>query len=433
MHSHFIYNIKRKHILAKILRGHSKMKKKIYLLTCCLALSLAGCGSKNTSPPPKQETESTIPGHEHKFTMQYQASATCKEEGKRVEKCSCGQVQTTILEKAPHNYKERVKEKATCEYPGIKIQKCTVCSKEVESEIPQMEHNWKTLKRTIPTCSEEGVESRQCDRCKKKEETLIPKKEHTFHIEVVESTCTQKGQEQKECWFCEEIVVVKEFPLAEHDYELFEKIPSSCTQDGLLEKICKDCKNKEEVVLPQVDHMFIEKEKSATCTENGYKKLACEGCELVMNEVIFISPGHINVSQTVKSPTCSEVGIVEKTCSVCGNVEKEEIKPLGHRYSTYDKNPTCTIAGYTSRKCDICADIESYTEKPALGHKHIELRRYEATCTRTGTIEKVCSVCLEVSQETLPKLSHQYELVEEDNHWQTFECLYCHSTKKEKK
>lgn len=408
------------------------MKRKVYLLVCCLAFSLMGCGG-NTPQGPHQGVESTIPGHEHKFFMQYQSSPNCKEEGKRVEKCSCGQTQTIILEKTAHTYKERVKEKATCERAGIKLQRCTFCSHEIEEEIPPLGHSWKTLKKTSPSCAEEGIESKQCDRCKKKEDIVIPPKEHTFHTEIIESTCTEKGKEQKECWFCGAVEVIKELPLKDHNYELFEKIPSSCVKDGLLEKVCKDCKHKEEIILPQIDHTFVEKEQAATCLENGYKKLVCEGCDLVMNEVIFVSPGHINVIRTAKPATCTQAGILEKTCSVCNNVETEEIPPFGHKYSTYDKNPTCTTSGYTSRKCDVCGDIASYTEKPALGHKHIELRRVEASCSQDGWIEKVCSVCLEVTKDPIPKIPHQYELVSEDNEWQTYECLLCHHVYKEKK
>ena len=104
------------------------MKKKMYLLVCCLAFSLVGCGGKNT------DANDTGPDHVHKFEMQYQSTATCKEEGKRVEKCKCGHTQTVILEKAPHNYKERVKERPTCDKPGIKVQKCSACSHEIEEE-----------------------------------------------------------------------------------------------------------------------------------------------------------------------------------------------------------------------------------------------------------------------------------------------------------
>ena len=85
------------------------------------------------------------------------------------------------------------------------------------------------------------------------------------------------------------------------------------------------------------------------------------------------------------------------------------------------------------RKCDVCGDVQDYVEKPALGHRHIELRRKEPTCTEDGYIEKVCSVCLEVMTDVLNKVPHQYELVAEDGEWQHFECRFCYSTKKEKK
>lgn len=409
------------------------MKKKMYLLVCCLAFSLVGCGGKSPSPPPEQGIESTIPGHEHSYSMQYQSNPTCKEEGKRVDKCSCGQTRTTILEKTAHNYKEKLIKKATCQEPGLKAQKCTVCDHEITEPIPQLEHNWKTLRKTASSCSEEGIESRECDRCHEKEDKVLPLKEHTFREEIIEATCTTKGKEMKVCWFCEKTELVKELPLKQHDYELFERVPSSCTKDGLLEKICRHCKKTESSVLPKVEHTFVEQKLAATCTEDGYERLACEGCGLIMNETIFIAPGHTPTTKTIKKPTCTESGLIENICSTCGAIQKQETEPTGHKCSTYDKEPTCTEIGYHSRKCDVCGYVESYTEKAALGHKQIELRRVEPTCVKDGYIEKVCSVCLVVIKEPISKIPHKYELVEEDAEWRHYECAHCQSTKKERK
>ena len=398
------------------------MKIKWYLLGCCLMLTLTGCGK-----------DSVDANHEHKFAMQYQSSSTCKEAGKRVDKCSCGQTQTIILEKAEHNYKERITKRATCLAPGEKIQKCSVCSEEIVEEIPMLEHNWKTSQKTTPSCSVAGVETRKCDRCNTVEEVESPAKEHTFHKVTISATCTEKGKEQNECWFCDEIEVLKELPMIQHEWENKEKKPSTCTEDGQLEKTCIHCKKKETSVLPKIDHSFVEEEKKATCVEDGYKKMVCEGCGLVMDEVVYVSPGHSSRTKTVVPATCSAPGLLEHTCVVCKLVEQEEIEPLDHKFSTYEKDPTCVVAGYKTRKCDVCGQVDSHQDKPALGHKNIELRRVEPTCTQTGYIERVCSVCLEVTTETLPTQQHNYELVAEDSEWRHFECSVCHSTKKEKK
>ena len=404
------------------------MKIKPYLLLLCLSLSLTGCGGKNSTNPEQGDG-----GHVHKFEMQYQSTPSCKQEGKRVEKCSCGQTQTIVLEKTSHTYKEKIKERATCSKPGVKSQKCSVCGHEIEEEIPQIEHTWKMLRTTEATCSQDGVEVKQCDKCKQQTEVVIPKKEHTFHKETIDATCTQKGKEQIVCLWCDDVELIKELPLIDHDYELVEKEPSTCTKDGILEKTCKYCKKKITSVLPKVDHVMVEKEQAATCTENGYKRMECKDCGQIANEIIHIAPGHISVAKTVLNPTCTEPGLIEHTCSVCGEVEKEEIEPKGHSYSRYERLPTCTEIGYNMRKCDSCGDIQDYVEIPAKGHRHIELRRTEPTCIREGSVEKVCSVCMEVTVETLATIPHQYELVSEDSEWRHYECINCYSTKKDKK
>lgn len=72
----------------------------------------------------------------------------------------------------------------------------------------------------------------------------------------------------------------------------------------------------------------------------------------------------------VTAATCTTAGEKTRTCTLCGNVEREEIAPAGHDYSSWSEitAATCTEAGKKRRVCTVCEDedVETIT---ALGHE----------------------------------------------------------------
>lgn len=401
------------------------MKKKIlYLAYCVSATLLVGCSQKSGE---------TNPNHEHTYHMQYQSAASCEEFGKLVEKCDCGDVNTIIIPKSDHVFKEKIKEKATCDKDGIQVKKCPVCNFEQEEPIPALGHIWKTNKKTAPTCSQEGVEEKRCDRCKQETTESIPKKEHTFHKEIIEATCIAEGKEQNVCFMCHETVVLKTIPKGSHNYKSYEKVASTCTKEGLIEKQCQLCKYVTTQKIPKAEHTFEEEIEVATCTKDGFKRRACTGCDMILDEVVYKSTGHVFKSTKVKTETCTTPGKIEHVCEVCGEIDVELVPAVGHLYSTYEKAPTCTETGSFLEKCDYCAHVKQDTVIPALGHSFKELGRTESTCTKEGTIRKWCRVCYHAEDEKIPKANHRYQLVEENDEYQSFECIDCHSTKTDRK
>ena len=117
--------------------------------------------------------------------------------------------------------------------------------------------------------------------------------------------------------------------------------------------------------------------------------------------------------KTAKAATCTETGTQTRTCSVCGEVETQTIKALGHTV-VVDKAvaATCTKTGLTEGKhCSVCNTVIKAQEVvPATGkHSFGEWKITKAaTCTAEGTQTRTCSVCGKVETATIAKVAHKY-------------------------
>ena len=107
-------------------------------------------------------------------------------------------------------------------------------------------------------------------------------------------------------------------------------------------------------------------------------------------------------------PSCTEDGLTEKICLVCGETAKETVPALGHEWedATVVTPASCTEKGETSAVCARCGD--TVTEAiPALGHDFEETES-PASCTEEGEIDMICARCGETVRETIPALGHDF-------------------------
>ena len=102
--------------------------------------------------------------------------------------------------------------------------------------------------------------------------------------------------------------------------------------------------------------------------------------------------------------TCTE----PQTCTKCG---KTQGNALGHKYGEEKtlKEPTCTESGVKESVCTVCGEKKT-TEIPAKGHKwKLSQVMEEATCSEVGKGKYKCYVCGETKYEEIEKLSHKYK------------------------
>ena len=122
--------------------------------------------------------------------------------------------------------------------------------------------------------------------------------------------------------------------------------------------------------------------------------------------------------EIIKESTCTEVGILAKTCTLCGKVEEEEIEKLPHvELYVERKDATCKESGLTDYvKCKVCDTVlVEPSVIPVLGHRVVEDKEVKATCLANGlTKGEHCEVCGEifVKQETVLASGHSLVVLE---------------------
>ncbi|MBP3397208.1 MAG: hypothetical protein J6L87_08545 [Clostridia bacterium] len=115
--------------------------------------------------------------------------------------------------------------------------------------------------------------------------------------------------------------------------------------------------------------------------------------------------------ETVSVPTCTEMGVEEHTCKVCGLKATRSINAKGHSLTGWavETAATCTAEGVNARSCKSCSYKET---KPIAAKGHVAgawIIDTNATYDADGSKHKECTVCgVQLESSIVPKLSHTY-------------------------
>lgn len=108
-----------------------------------------------------------------------------------------------------------------------------------------------------------------------------------------------------------------------------------------------------------------------TCTKSGnIKYFICNDCHKIFNdenchteitklETLILALGHdYGKWKVTREPTCTEDGIQERTCNMCGKKETKSSQALGHDYGEWEviKGSTDKEEGYKERTCMACGE-----------------------------------------------------------------------------
>ena len=157
----------------------------------------------------------------------------------------------------------------------------------------------------------------------------------------------------------------------DNEYKKIDNFKIYCYIGTAGEKYAKE-NGFEYELLDHTQHTFGEwnTTKVATCTTEGTQARTCEVCGKVETQTIK-ALGHKEVVDKAVAATCTKTGLTEgKHCSVCNAVIKaqETVPAKGHKYVDTVVKPTYTAQGYTLHKCSVCGNIykDTYTAKLAL-------------------------------------------------------------------
>ena len=231
---------------------------------------------------------------------------------------------------------EVVKEAVTCTKDGVTEVKCKKCGELIDTKtVKSTGHKFGEYEVvTEATCSKDGLKRRTCSVCNEVEEVKIPATgKHTAVTEITKkATCTTAGEKVTKCSVCDKVLSTEEIPATGHKFGEYEVVTeATCSKDGLKRRTCSVCNEVEEVKIPATGkHTAVtEITKKATCTTVGEKVTKCSVCDKVLSTEEIPATGHKYSDYVIKKDaTETEDGILERTCTVCGETEKVTIPKL---------------------------------------------------------------------------------------------------------
>ena len=231
---------------------------------------------------------------------------------------------------------EVVKEAVTCTKDGVTEVKCKKCGELIDAKtVKSTGHKFGEYEVvTEATCSKDGLKRRTCSVCNEVEEVKIPATgKHTAVTEITKkATCTTAGEKVTKCSVCDKVLSTEEIPATGHKFGEYEVVTeATCSKDGLKRRTCSVCNEVEEVKIPATGkHTAVtEITKKATCTTAGEKVTKCSVCDKVLSTEEIPVTGHKYSDYVIKKDaTETEDGILERTCTVCGETEKVTIPKL---------------------------------------------------------------------------------------------------------
>ena len=146
--------------------------------------------------------------------------------------------------------------------------------------------------------------------------------------------------------------------------------------------------------------------RKATCTQKGLWRYDCEDDPTHFHEVYSPALGHDwDDGKVTKEPTCTEAGVLTKTCKRCGVTKTEPIKALGHLWSSDEdgtqwgkvvKEPTCTEKGEAldyCKRCDVIRELHDPRIIDEVPHFFIAVIDQYPTCKDEGWGHFECVWC----------------------------------------
>lgn len=346
----------------------------------------------------KEIATETIPATGHTFdvndpTYTTYTKGNCKTAGTVTLKCkNCEHSETYELSKdtSAHVYGDAVNHDATCTTPAYKTYTCTLCNhsyNEYDGTSKANGHDWKA---TISQTGSLVTVTLKCDTC---------------------------GEDGK--------TFSKSDIFAGHNYDKFEIVQATCSQEGKVVISCSDegCEAKLEFPLEKntsVHTNLVTKVVDATCTVDGRAYTWCDDCQTQVGQSETISKtGHdfyTNLDSTAANPapTCTEEGKKTVNCSHCDETQEVTVPKLGHDYAKAEgegKKATCTDYGWDVYKCTHEGCKATYNALvEATKHNVPQYTTVEATCTAGGYSEGLCTKCSQTVRfdVTSPK-GHDFE------------------------
>jgi len=236
---------------------------------------------------------------------------------------------------------------------------------------------------------------------------------HRYTPSITAPTCTKNGYTTYIC-SCGDEYIDNETAAIGHNWgEWIITKESTVNDEGIAERICFICKEKEFKNLARHIHSYMSNEKviAPTCTEKGYTSYSCACGDSYLGKETAALGHSWGEWVTTNAPTEESDGAAERLCSVCKTKESKVLAMLSHthKYADTITVPTCTEKGYITHTC-VCGDSYIDNEVAAKGHSYTNSVTKETSCTAEGERTYSCA-CGYSYKEPIAKLPHSYTTV----------------------
>lgn len=308
-----------------------------------------------------QKTEEVVKGDGHDDYLETVAvleKETCSKTGLKAVRCTeCGY--TEVVTVLPHKpvadpAKDKVIKNATCTEDGTMEHTCSLCGEIFTTVIPSAGHNWQHKVLKVASCTTTGEVDYVCSVCGE-HKPGYPKTVPQVH--VVDQTRTIAADNMR-------YEIDNEGHLTAYVID--------CTKDGKLSYFCKNCYQvvithkaaaahnwefDDKTVLPSNPY---DKADNETCLHNFTYHYHCTECLQEKDETVAEKCEHVwdmdapnsYIEPTATMTKCGEVGEAYYLCANCGEYYKAASLPLEHDWTTTwdaEKNQWT----YTCKRCGV--------------------------------------------------------------------------------
>ena len=182
-----------------------------------------------------------------------------------------------------------------------------------------------------PTCTTTGLKEYHCTRCGDTYTEILSQLGHDYELQADKSSrpdCTQPGTEYYVCGRCKDVKLVR-LPALGHDWGDWIVDQQETDQaDGLKHRICKTCGERQDAVIPKLEHVHnhLPTKVEPTCEEQGYTRYTCSCGDTYIEQSSYVPAlGHVWVETARQEPTEKTVGVITYTCQRCTRLRYEYI------------------------------------------------------------------------------------------------------------
>ena len=304
------------------------------------------------------------PSHEHDYRYLETVAPSCENLGYERWQCDgCGELHKMNYTPAVgHDYEDVTIREATCKQGGLKLTLCKNCGDFHQTTTAKGEHKYEPHKHNA-TCRSVGFTEHICSVCGDNYITdMTPLISHSYEHVTKEPTCVDGGYTTSTCTMCGSSYVSNHTDPLGHDWDEGTSVTSStCTSEGVIEHLCKNCDEKMIISDSATGHT---PGAEATCTEPQI----CTVCETVL----VLPLGH-NHTVEITEPTCTAMGFSTYICDCGDTYTTDFVDKIDHDFAEKIVAPTCTGMGHTEFSCKNCDAeyIGNFIDKLQIGRAHV--------------------------------------------------------------